>query len=105
MDEDCTAVSLSGTVKNSGKLIIAQADAKSDESYRVISDTEDVSALEIADKRIIMISPTQALAYTFNGTLAAKATLTREYYGCTYINSALYLISKHGIDKMAFKME
>lgn len=105
MDEDCTAVSLSGTVKNSGKLIIAQADAKSDESYRVISDTEDVSALEITDKRIIMISPTQALAYTFNGTLAAKATLTREYYGCTYINSGLYLISKHGIDKMAFKME
>ena len=52
-----------------------------------------------------MISPTQALAYTFNGTLAAKATLAREYYGCTYINSGLYLISKHGIDKMAFKME
>lgn len=104
LDEGCCAALVSGSTKNSGKLIIAQAEAKESESYRVIASDSTSGSVRINGDRVLMLGSRNVSAYTFTATLAATADLKREYTDFVYINSAVYLCGKHGIDKITFDM-
>lgn len=104
LDRDCAAIMLSGNTKSSGVLIIADADAKSDETFREISGVESARSLKIYDKRLIVLTSSEVYSYAFSGTLAATAKLSHDYSDCVYINSGIYLLGRGGIDKIGYEM-
>lgn len=107
LDKGCAAVVTSGKAsskKSSSALIIADADSQDSEAYREIQDVENVKTVKIADERVIVLTSAKAQAYAFSGTLAATVELDREYSDFVYINSALFLQGRQGVDKIGFEM-
>lgn len=98
------AVLLAGNTKNSGKLMIAQAGAAGSAEFRELSSDSAVKTVKIADNRVILLGAEKAYAFDFTGTLTATADIGREYSNFTYNEQALYLLGKHGIDKIKFEM-
>lgn len=103
-DPSCSAVIISSSNKNTSRLIIADADAKDAESYREIPDIHGAKKIRVCEKRVVLLTSDTAYAYSFGASLAATAQLTKEYSDFAYINSALYLLSRHDIDKIGFEM-
>ncbi|MCD8096152.1 MAG: DUF5711 family protein [Ruminococcus sp.] len=104
MDSSCTALLVSSNTDDSFSLIIAQADAQSDESYRIVEADSSSKLVRIADDRVLLLSSGKVESYAFSATIAATAELEKEYSDMVYINGALYLSGKQGIDKLAFEM-
>jgi hypothetical protein len=104
IDKGCAAVWISSSSDNSESLIIADADSQDSESYREITGFENVKSVKISDERVIVLTAKEAVAYAFSGTLAATADLEKEYSDFVYIDSALYLQSRSGVDKIGFEM-
>ncbi|MCD7742397.1 MAG: DUF5711 family protein [Ruminococcus sp.] len=104
LDKDCSAAIIYSSTTSNEMLIIAEASAQSDESYRKVEDVENVKRVAIEDDRVIVLSSDEIRAYAYSATVAATAELDREYTDFVYINGALYLAGKHGIDKLVFEM-
>lgn len=104
LTEDCSAVILSGSTKNSGKLVIAESGASDGKTFREISCDNSIKQVEVCGERVMLLTSSNVLAYTYAGETAGTAMLSKEYYKFVYINSALYLSGKHGIDKIKFEM-
>ena len=98
------AVLLAGSTKNTGKLMIAQAGAVGSAEFRELSSESAVKLVKISDDRVILLGSDKAYSFDFMGTLTATAEIGREYSNFTYIEQALYLLGKHGIDKIKFTM-
>lgn len=104
LDEDCTAVILTGCENNSGKLVIAEAGAADGEVFRTVACDKSVKKVKVTDSRAIVLAGSGVVSYSFSGSEAGYAALEKEYYEFAYLNSALYLSGKHGIDKIDFEM-
>lgn len=104
LDEECSAVILSGSTKNSGKLVIAQSGASDGETFREIACDNTVKQVEVCAERVMLLTSLGVTAYAYSGSEAGRSALDKEYYEFAYINSALYLSGKHGIDKIKFEM-
>ncbi len=104
LNEECSAVILSGSTKNSGKLIIAESGAADGKTFREIACDNTVKQVNVCAERVLLLTSSNVAAYSYDGSEAGRAQLDKEYYRFTYINSALYLSGKHGIDKIKFEM-
>lgn len=104
LDRGCAAIALSDNTKNSGRLVLAQSGASGSEAFREITGVLTAQSLKIYEDRVILLTSSQACSYAFSGTLAATAELSKEYSDFVYIDSGLYLISRHGIDKIGYEM-
>ncbi len=104
LNEECSAVILSGSTKNSGKLIIAESGAADGKTFREIACDNTVKQVDVCAERVLLLTSSNVAAYSYDGSEAGRAQLDKEYYRFTYINSALYLSGKHGIDKIKFEM-
>ena len=98
------AVLLKSTPKNTGKLMIAQAGAVGSAEFRELSSESTVKLTKIADGRVLLLTSDKVYAFDFTGAMTATAEIGREYSNFTYIEQALYLLGKHGIDKIKFVM-
>jgi hypothetical protein len=104
LTENCAAVLVSGSTGSSDTLVIADADKNDENAYCEITDLSDTQSVGIYDKRVVVTTSSKAISYAFDGTLAATATLEKNYTDFVYINSSLYLLSRQGIDKIGFDM-
>ncbi len=96
------AVLLSGGSKNSGKLMIAQAGAAGSAEFRELNSESAVKIVKTAGDRVILLGSDKAYAFDFMGNLTTNSAIGREYSNFAYIDGALYLLGKHGIDKIKF---
>ena len=104
LSKDCSAVILSGSTKNSGKLVICEAAAADGQTFREISCDNTVKQVKVCGERVMLLTSSNVIAYSYDGAEAGTAMLDKEYNQFTYIDSALYLSGKHGIDKIKFEM-
>ena len=95
------AAVVSGNTKGSDKMVMLGTDSDGFKEVDCESNSHDV---QIYDGRAILLNSGKVSAYSFDGTLAATAELEKEYTRIVYLNSALYLNGKHGIDKIKFDM-
>lgn len=101
---DGAAVLLKSTPKNTGKLMIAQSGAVGSAEFRELSSESPVKLVKTAAERVLLLTSDKIYAFDFTGTLTATADISREYSNFTYIDQALFLLSKRGIDKIKFVM-
>ena len=98
------AVLLKGSSQNNGKLMIAQSGAAGSAEFRELSSESAVKVVKVAGDRVMLLTSDKAYAFDMMGNLTATADIGREYSNFTYIDQALYLLGKHGIDKIKFTM-
>ena len=104
LDRNAAAVLINGSTRNSGRLMIAQAGASDSATFRELTADTPVKTVMIDEDRVLLLGSEKAYAFDLTATLTATAEIGREYSGFTYIDSALYLLSKHGVDKIRFEM-
>lgn len=100
----CSAALVSGSSKDSSKLIIARSGAADTEAYREVSCANTAKCVKIADERVMLLTTGSALSYAYSGSLAATAEIGREYINFEYLDGAVFLAGKRGIDKIKFEM-
>ena len=98
------AVLLNGGSKNTGTLMIAQSGAAGSAEFRQLLSDSSVKLVKTTDDRVILLSSEKAFSFDFMGNLTATAAIGREYSNFAYIDQALYLLGKHGVDKIKFAM-
>ena len=104
LDASGAAVLINGNTRKSGRLMIAQAGAAGASTFRELTSDSPVKAVRIFGDRAVLLGSEKAYAFDFTATLTATAEIGREYGDFTYIDSALYLLGKHGVDKIKFEM-
>ena len=104
LDANGAAVLINGNTRKSGRLMIAQAGAAGASTFRELTSDSPVKAVRIFGDRTVLLGSEKAYAFDFTATLTATAEIGREYGDFTYIDSALYLLGKHGVDKIKFEM-
>jgi hypothetical protein len=98
------SVLLSGGSKNTGMLMIAKAGATGSTEFRELTLDSAVKLVKTTNDRVILLSSDKAFSFDFMGNMTATAAIGREYSNFTYIEQALYLLGKHGVDKIKFTM-
>lgn len=104
LGRSCSAALTEGRSKGSTKLVIAKSGADDTGAYREVECPENAKCVRLSSDRVLLLTTTSVLSYASSGTLAATADIGREYMNLDYINGAVYLAGKHGIDKIKFEM-
>lgn len=104
LGRSCSAALISSGANGAPRLIIAKSGADDTGAYREVDCPAGAKCVKLAGDRVLLLTSGSALSYAYSGTLAATADIGREYVNITYMDGAIYLAGKHGIDKIRFEM-
>lgn len=104
LGRSCSAALVAGSSDNISRLVIAKSGADDTGAYREVECADSAKCIRLSGDRVLLLTSDEVLSYAYSGSLAANAEIGREYVNLDYLDGAVYLAGKHGIDKIKFEM-